>query len=341
MSYKIWMGLSAIAVLLFLVHNTTNSKTISFKSENTMLDSALINDGPYLFINGDQIIDKRIVNSVVVEQTYPADSSQLYFEPEENIYTTTSKIAALSDVHGQYDLWVELLKANGIVDQELNWSFGDGHFVIVGDVMDRGPKVTEALWLIYKLEIQAEDAGGKLHYLMGNHEYMALRGDLRYIHEKYEQSAELLGTTYDGLFHQETVLGRWLRSKSTIIKINDMILTHGGISEIFLEGIMDFEQMNHAYRATFELDRETVKASPVYAKYHNRDCPIWYRGYFGEEAIAESEVDRILENLNAQHIIVGHTTQTEVTKMYNGKIYCVDSGLKNGEYGEILFIDGG
>ena len=51
---------------------------------------------------------------------------------------------------------IELLKNNKIIDEDLKWTFGDGHFVIVGDVFDRGDKVNEVLWFLYDLEIQAK-----------------------------------------------------------------------------------------------------------------------------------------------------------------------------------------
>ena len=90
------------------------------------------------------------------------------------------------------------------------------------------------LWFIYKLEAQAKNKGGRVHYLLGNHEYMILYNDLRYIHEKYKTSSTLLNLEYDELYSDKTIIGRWLRSKSTIVKINNNIFTHGGISEDFI-----------------------------------------------------------------------------------------------------------
>ena len=74
--------------------------------------------------------------------------------------------------------------AGKVIDTDLTWSFGDGHLVIVGDVFDRGPNVTECLWLIYRLEQEASAAGGAVHFLLGNHELMVMRGDLRYLNER-------------------------------------------------------------------------------------------------------------------------------------------------------------
>ena len=51
---------------------------------------------------------------------------------------------------------LELLTNNKIIDEQGDWAFGTGHFVITGDIFDRGDKVTEILWFIYELEQQAE-----------------------------------------------------------------------------------------------------------------------------------------------------------------------------------------
>ena len=77
------------------------------------------------------------------------------------------------------------------------------------------------LWFVYQLEKQAEKSGGKVHFLLGNHEYMVLQKDLRYLHKKYNLASQLLNTPYDELYGVNTVLGRWLRSKATLIKINE------------------------------------------------------------------------------------------------------------------------
>ena len=36
---------------------------------------------------------------------------------------------------------------------------------------------------------------------------------------------------------------------------------------------------------------------------------------------------------------MGHSTQEKVLQLFNNKIFCVDSGLKYGKYGEILIIE--
>jgi hypothetical protein len=85
-----------------------------------------------------------------------------------------NKLIAISDIEGNFMAFTETAAANGVIDTNFNWTFGEGHLVLTGDFFDRGTQVTEVLWLIYSLEEKAKDAGGYVHYILGNHEIMNL-----------------------------------------------------------------------------------------------------------------------------------------------------------------------
>ena len=303
----------------------------------------VISDGPYIFIEKDKLINKSILNNEVITTTLNLDSYDTLYYPEKSTFKKIKKIAALSDIHGQYDLAIKLLKNNKIIDEELNWSFDKGHLVITGDIFDRGDKVNELLWLIYKLENQAKNKGGHVHYLLGNHEYMILQKDLRYLTDKYILSSKLLDMDYDKLYGNKTILGRWLRSKPAIIKINNIVFTHGGISEKFLEKYgVDLDSINSMMRKNNVYTKEQLKSTDYYDLYYGQNSLIWYRGYF--EKYFESfeahltDIDKVLKLLNAKTIIVGHTTQEKIVPLFNNKIFGVDSGIKYGLDGEILIV---
>ena len=303
-----------------------------------------ISDGPYIFIEKGELIEKRILNNEVTTRTLDKGSYDTLYYPDLSTFNGIRKIAAFSDIHGQYDLLVSLLVSNKIVDKDLNWIFGKGHLVIVGDIFDRGDKVNEILWLVYDLEGQAKEKGGRVHYLLGNHEYMVLYNDLRYIHDKYHISSKLLDLEYDQLYGNNTVLGRWIRSKPTIVKINDIIFTHAGISGDFIAyESFNIENINNKMRQSIPRLKEIRKLrkagtkNKFYEIYFGGNSLIWYRGYF-EENLKETDILKILEKVDANHIVVGHTSNERVVQLYNDKVICVDSGLKRGKYGELFFV---
>ena len=299
-----------------------------------------LSDGPYVFIKKNRLIEKMIVNGKVVSKTLSKKKYDRKYYSDKATFKGVEKIAALSDIHGQYDLVIELLKNNKIIDKALNWNFGSGHLVIVGDVFDRGEKVNELLWLIYKLEIQAKNKGGRLHFLLGNHEYMVLQKDLRYIANKYKLSSQLLNLDYSELYSDKTIIGRWLLSKSTIIKINDNVFVHGGVSKEFIDkNGVDLEKLNTMMREHIDTPKKRMKSLGYYDLYYGPKGLIWYRGYFQKYGdLKEVDISRILKLLDSKHIVVGHTSEKEVVQLYNNKIFAVDSGIKRGEYGEILII---
>lgn len=297
-----------------------------------------ISDGPYVFIEEDHFLRKSIKNGVVSSERLEKDNFNTEYFPDPAIFNNINKIAALSDIHGQYDLLIELLKNNKIIDEDLKWIFGDGHFVIVGDVFDRGDKVNEVLWFLYDLEIQAKKKGGYVHFLLGNHEYMILQNDLRYIHTKYHKTPFLLGIEYKELYGENTVIGRWLRSKSTIIKINDIMFTHGGISKEFFSSVdFDLEKINRDMRESIDLSIDEMVSNNFYNIYFGEKSLTWYRGYYYHD-MTDKQLNKLLDKIEAKRIVVGHSSNDNILEFYDNIIYCVDSSMKLGKYGEILLI---
>ena len=95
--------------------------------------------------------------------------------------TTTERVVVIGDIHGAYDRFVALLRTAGLVDNRERWSGGKAVFIQTGDVLDRGPDSRKAIDLLRRLESQARDAGGRVYPLLGNHEFMRLVGDWRYV----------------------------------------------------------------------------------------------------------------------------------------------------------------
>ena len=94
---------------------------------------------------------------------------------------TTERVVAVGDVHGSYDGLAAILRAAGIIDARARWSGGRAILVQTGDVVDRGPDSRKALDLLRRLEGEAMRAGGRVYPLLGNHEFMRMIWDWRYV----------------------------------------------------------------------------------------------------------------------------------------------------------------
>ena len=67
-------------------------------------------------------------------------------------FEDVDRIVAISDIHGAYDAMVRTLQNAGVIAEDLAWSGGETHLVIVGDILDRGPNSRDAMDLLIRLE---------------------------------------------------------------------------------------------------------------------------------------------------------------------------------------------
>lgn len=313
-------------------------------------------DGPYVFYQDETkqaLKASWVCNDEVSSQSVRLEGSRVNVEscglpatlyskgfiPQIVEYNGDFNIVALSDMHGQFELSRKLLINNNVIDSQNRWLLGKDHLVITGDVFDRGNKVTEILWLLYDLEQQAEQAGGKVHLLLGNHEVMILNGDERYLHPKYLKTKQLLKKSFAELFGKQSLLGAWLRTKNVLVKVNGYLFTHGGFHPQLAEHQFTLADINQLFKANL-VKSELSSPRKGWGKYlHKSNGPIWYRGYFKDEGATASEVELLLAHFEVKKIVVGHTSQSQIKLKHQGKVVAIDSSLKRGKYGEVLFID--
>lgn len=322
---------------------------------------ASLNDGPHLFWDnesdyhiiyanhGQELRLDGSINDSAYFNGAGYDKNNRYeigFEPPLKAqYDSIPKFFVLSDTHGEFDYTVELLKAQKIIDEKNNWSFGDGHLVINGDLTDRGRHVTELLWLVYQLEQHAQKAGGMVHFLLGNHEIMVMQKDLRYINEDYAKICSLLTIDYDQFYSDQTELGRWLRSKNCVMKLNDILFVHGGLKPDLIEKGYSLQQLNEIVKTSLNLSRDSVKAVDSLKYIYGSLGPFWYRGYHYESDkyphATKAQIEALLDFYKVKKIVVGHTVVDSVTALYDGLVLAVNQDYEVKEEYEGLFWEDG
>ena len=102
-------------------------------------------------------------------------------EIDSHRWADVERIVAIGDLHGDYDNYIEALRAADIVDRRGRWIAGETHLVQTGDIPDRGPDTKKIIEHMARLQRQAHRDGGRVHNLIGNHEAMNVYGDLRYV----------------------------------------------------------------------------------------------------------------------------------------------------------------
>jgi len=318
-----------------------------------------------------------------------ASLAYLYAADTQCVWTGVEKIIAVGDIHGDYKAFIKILKGTGLIDKELHWTGGKTHLVQIGDVMDRGDYAKEILDLLMKLEKEAEEAGGKVHMLIGNHEELNITGLIfnreefttrqlvsflsdGYREKQVKKFRKILGdnpaekTDSDSFWANDLmpfwenmlnelrtnrrhparreyiqnfnkIYGKWILQQNAVIKINNTIFVHGGISERFSK--WELKSINNRLRVELEdLRRAAMNfTAPKIPDYHRQivyepDGPYWYRGYTTMDQNAFKEtVDRILNNLEAEYMVIAHTPRLIKTKedmqLFQGRIWIIDTGI--------------
>ncbi len=316
-------------------------------------------DGPYVFWSGEDLayVGSICGDSAIFETRQPgADGTLTFTDPcaPEHAYEITAAapaieaaefeggqaIFAVSDVEGNLDELLVLLRAGGVVDEHGRWAWGEGRLVFVGDMVDRGDQVTEVLWYVHQLEPQALEAGGRVHVILGNHDAMLLYNDDRYADEKYKLVAPKFRASLSGLYGPSTELGRWLRTKPTILRIGEVLFAHGGVSGELVESGLDLEGVNDAIRLGVDEPWRT-RAPGTLQMLFGSSGPLWYRGYFRDEELGTEQVSSALSAFGANKIVVGHTVVESLERLHDGVVFGIDVTFTDGDAVEGLLIEEG
>ncbi len=329
------------------------------------------NEGPYIFFSNDSVLNINYIKSNVedgyyLEQKdypidsiitaycyYPIDSTSFdfpittHFETSKSIYNDGNKILAISDIESNYKTFRDFLINSKVIDENLNWTFGNGHLVLVGDFIDRGYFTTQVLWFIYKLEHEAEKHGGYVHYIIGNHELKMMHGNYGSTDPKYNDVASILGKQQIELYNSSSLIGKWLASKNALELINGKLFVHGGIHPDLGNSKLSITEINRIIRLNyyrpFNPENSNIQEELLIS---NDTGPCWYRGYF-KDGLQQEQIDFGLNKFNANSVIVGHTIQSKVNRQYNEKVIGIDVQHPNDDHrlwpkgkSEALLIEG-
>ncbi|CEN44709.1 conserved hypothetical protein [Capnocytophaga canis] len=310
-------------------------------------------DGPYIINDTLYYVDENntLVKSIEIKdslrvQVPNKDKSTFYFslnkqlEKDSVAYPMPEKLIAISDIEGNFDAFCGFLEKNGIINQSFSWVFGKGHLVLNGDFVDRGEHVTPTLWLIYKLEQEAKKQGGKVHFVLGNHEIMNFQGKHKYADHKYIKLAQLIAPnkstkeSYKILYSQKSEIGKWLRSKNISVKIGNYLFVHAGLSPEIIPLRLTLGDMNQITRENWDKDLHNKPENDSVANFLlGRKGPFWYRGlvtdYKYYSKATSEELEQLLEAYQVQKIVVGHSIVEAVSTDYEGKVIHID--VKHGK----------
>ncbi|MCA1248885.1 metallophosphoesterase [Massilia sp. MS-15] len=257
------------------------------------------------------------------------------------VFDTQADTLVLSDIEGNLRFLDASLVSLGVTDAAGNWRYGRNHLVIAGDAVDRGRDAFAVLWRLYALSLQAQDAGGAVHFVLGNHEQYVLRGNISRANRDHLHALARMGGHVDA-FGPDTLIGHWLRLQPVIIKNGPAVITHGGVNPLVADAGFTVKHLNTAMRRYWagdmpgkaELDAVIGPAGLTQ-----------YRGYLedGEDRYAratDAQIGDVLAHFGAKTIVVGHTLVDRVTALHGGKVWAVDVNSNTARSEALLLRNG-
>jgi hypothetical protein len=143
--------------------------------------------------------------------------------------------------------------------------------------------------------------------------------------------------------------GRWLVKRNCVIKINDIIFAHGGINlEFSTWKLKDLNEVFKLELGAYAIRPEAPRlgGQPFTPRLvYNSQSPLWYRQ---DDTASQEEIDRILANLGASRMVVGHNflgsgggspivLQVEDVARFENKVWMIDTGIGYSDLGGILY----
>ena len=165
--------------------------------------------------------------------------------------------------------------------------------------------------------------------------------------------ARLHGTSYPDLFDiRSSVLGRWLVGRPALMKVNDVLLAHGGVapgsSPRTVEAVNDSmwtfmseDLFYHWADTTLALVTDSASAERIADEYErviimdadavarrtqlvfDETSILWFRGYVESDSWSAA-LDDVLEEFAVGVHVVAHTPVRTIESLYDGRLLAVD-----------------
>jgi hypothetical protein len=253
--------------------------------------------------------------------------------------TDRRPLYVIGDVHGHLAELIRALHEVGLVDTDGNWTGENAELWFLGDFVDRGPDGVGVIELVMRLSDQADEAGGGVHALVGNHEVLLLGmhrfGDTRVPGGAGPRSFARSWTLNGGLRSDQDRLTdehiRWLTSCPVLALVDDHLLMHSDTTA-YLDWGDTLDEINSSVREVFA-ESDLAEWWECWRKMTTRYA---FRGPRGTEA-----VDELLETLGGKQVVHGHSViadqlgvppdQIDGPLLYaDDKVLAIDAGLFTG-----------
>ncbi len=239
-----------------------------------------------------------------------------------------------SDPHGHVEVLLEALRDVHLVDRHANWAGGDATLWCLGDLMDRGPDGIGVVDLLMRLQRQAEEAGGTVGTVLGNHDVLALgvhRFGARNGTDEQVLSLVVTWQRNGGRDEDQAALTddhiEWLTALPALAEEEGHLLMHSDTTEYLTYG-SDIQTVNRAFIDVLrsdDLDRWW-------------DCMhVMFDRYAFAQRTGFGEARRMMDVLGVRRLVHGHSIIADLRGVEPAEV----SAPLLYAHGQVLAIDGG
>tara|TARA_B110000858_G_scaffold196697_1_gene256138 strand:- start:796 stop:1629 length:834 start_codon:yes stop_codon:yes gene_type:complete len=246
-----------------------------------------------------------------------------------------NNIIIIGDIHGDLKRLKNILLNEDVITNNLEWIKDNIIVIQLGDQIDsanRNKLISE--WEIIKdvevleftnlLSKLAKTKNSLFISLIGNHELMNFLGDFSYV----SQNSSYLERMHN--FKKKGVYNNILADRPIVVKINDLIFCHAGITRNHLDICdkynKDIFYVNKIWNNLLTNNNDKKDVEIINKLILDNNGILWTRDMQEKE-----DINYVFEKLNCNYMFVGHNTVDSIT--LHNKIWYTDNGISR-SYGK-------
>jgi Calcineurin-like phosphoesterase len=262
------------------------------------------------------------------------------------------RIIAIGDLHGDMKRLNDILRFLQIINDRMEWIAEPCNTIVVqlGDQIDskcRDPncdwETTPDIRLLFymdHLDTLAQEHGGRVISLIGNHEVMNMVGDFSYVSDKSMNAFAHPKVRHVSFQPGGYIAKKYLSKRPLILKIGDILFCHGGIlfqHWLKLSKMMEINDIFRRYCLKQPLLQEEIQL--LLALVFDSEGIVWTRKYMEfytqrDHLTNTSESIHtdwnyflyVLKLMECSKVVTGHNTVPQIS-IVDGKIFLIDTGL--------------